>query len=46
MMRNGTLRVKAGEIKEAARRAAGVGGSSEVIVKRQIEEWKMNAQST
>ncbi|RDX85078.1 UDP-glycosyltransferase 708D1, partial [Mucuna pruriens] len=43
MMSNESLRVKARELKEAARKAAGVGGSCELIVKRQIEEWKRNA---
>ncbi|WVZ15161.1 hypothetical protein V8G54_012727 [Vigna mungo] len=44
MMSNESLRVKAGEMKEAARKACGVGGSCEVIVKRLIEEWKRKAQ--
>ncbi|KOM54608.1 hypothetical protein LR48_Vigan10g050000 [Vigna angularis] len=44
MMSNESLRVKAGEMKEAARKACGVGESCEVIVKRLIEEWKRNAQ--
>ena len=46
MMSNESLRVKAGEMKEAARKACGVGGSCEVIIKRLIEEWKKNAQVT
>ena len=34
-------------MKEAARKAAGgVGGSCEVNIKRQIEEWKRNSQAT
>ncbi|KAG4991819.1 hypothetical protein JHK87_025276 [Glycine soja] len=45
MMSNESLRVKAGELKEAALKAAGVGGSCEVTIKRQIEEWKRNAQA-
>ncbi|WVZ14544.1 hypothetical protein V8G54_012110 [Vigna mungo] len=44
MMSNESLRVKAGEMKEAARKACGVGGSCEVIIKRLIEEWKRKAQ--
>lgn len=40
MMSNESLRNKAREMMEAARKAAGVGGSCEVIIKRQIEEWK------
>ncbi|XP_047150177.1 UDP-glycosyltransferase 708D1-like [Vigna umbellata] len=44
MMSNESLRVKAGEMKEAARKACGVGGSCELIIKRLIEEWKRNAQ--
>ncbi|RDY12992.1 UDP-glycosyltransferase 708D1, partial [Mucuna pruriens] len=43
MMTNESLRVKAGKMKEAARKATGVGGSCELIIKRQIEEWKRNA---
>jgi len=31
---------------EAARKACGVGGSCEVIIKRLKEEWKRNAQVT
>ena len=46
MMSNESLRVKAGEMKEAARKACGVGGSCEVIIKRLMEEWKRNAQVT
>nr|KYP33872.1 Anthocyanidin 5,3-O-glucosyltransferase [Cajanus cajan] len=46
LMGNESFRVKVAEMKEAARRAAGVGGSCEAIVQRQIEEWKKNAQST
>ncbi|KOM54610.1 hypothetical protein LR48_Vigan10g050200 [Vigna angularis] len=44
MMTDESLRVKAGEMKEAARKACGVGGSCELIIKRLIEEWKRNAQ--
>ncbi|XP_061355856.1 UDP-glycosyltransferase 708D1-like [Gastrolobium bilobum] len=44
MMNNESLRIRAAEMKKAARNAAGVGGSSEVIIKRQIEEWKRNVQ--
>jgi len=44
MMSNECLRVKAREMKDAARKACGVGGSCEVIIKRLIEEWKRNAQ--
>jgi len=44
MMSNESLRVKAGEMKDAARKACGVGGSCEVTIKRLIEEWKRNAQ--
>ncbi|TKY44951.1 Anthocyanidin 5,3-O-glucosyltransferase [Spatholobus suberectus] len=46
MMSNESLRVKAGEMKEAARKAAGVGGSCEVTIKRQIEEWRTNVQAS
>ncbi|KAK7364190.1 hypothetical protein VNO80_12673 [Phaseolus coccineus] len=46
MMSNESLRVKAGEMKEAAKKACGVGGSCEVIIKGLIEEWKRNAQVT
>ncbi|KAK8470406.1 hypothetical protein PHAVU_004G138400 [Phaseolus vulgaris] len=46
MMSNESLRVKAGEMKEAAKKACGVGGSCEVIIKRLMEEWKRNAQVT
>nr|KYP33987.1 Anthocyanidin 5,3-O-glucosyltransferase [Cajanus cajan] len=42
MMENESLRVKAKEMKKAARNAAGVGGRCEVIVKKLIEEWKKN----
>ncbi|XP_027359107.1 UDP-glycosyltransferase 708D1-like [Abrus precatorius] len=42
MMSNESLRVKAREMKEAARNALGVGGSCEVILQRQIEKWKKN----
>ena len=34
MMSNESLRVKVGETKEGARKACGVGGSCEVIIKR------------
>jgi len=44
MMSDESLRVKAREMKDAARKACGVGGSCEVIIKRLIEEWKRNAQ--
>ena len=40
MMSNMSLRSKAREMKGAARKAADVGGSREVAIKRQIEEWK------
>ncbi|KHN24492.1 Anthocyanidin 5,3-O-glucosyltransferase [Glycine soja] len=48
MMSNESLRVRAAEMKKAARKAAaaGVGGSCEVIIKRQIEGWKRNSQAT
>ncbi|KAK7364189.1 hypothetical protein VNO80_12671 [Phaseolus coccineus] len=46
MMSNECLRVKAREMKEAAKKACGVGGSCEVIIKGLIEEWKRNAQVT
>lgn len=46
LMGNESFRVKVAEVKEAARRAAGVGGSCEAIVQRLIEEWKKNAQCT
>ncbi|XP_020207447.1 UDP-glycosyltransferase 708D1 [Cajanus cajan] len=46
MMGNESLRVKAEEMKKAARNAAGVGGSCEVIVKKLIDEWKKNVQAT
>ncbi|KAK7314793.1 hypothetical protein VNO77_33321 [Canavalia gladiata] len=46
MMSNESLRTKAWETKEAARKAAGVGGSSEVIAMRLIQEWKRNVQAT
>ncbi|KAL2334386.1 hypothetical protein Fmac_015599 [Flemingia macrophylla] len=46
VMTNESFRVKAAEMKKAAREAAGVGGSCEVIVKKLIEEWKRNVQAT
>ncbi|CAJ1952327.1 unnamed protein product [Sphenostylis stenocarpa] len=45
MMNNESLRVKVNEMKKAARNAADVGGSCEVIVKRLIEDWKKNIQA-
>ncbi|CAI8593412.1 unnamed protein product [Vicia faba] len=44
MMSDESLRIKAGKMKEVARKAAGVGGSIEVVIRKQIEEWKINAQ--
>lgn len=45
MMSSESLRIKAGKMMEVARKAASVGGSIEVVIKKQIEEWKMNFQS-
>ncbi|XP_027359402.1 UDP-glycosyltransferase 708D1-like [Abrus precatorius] len=43
MMGNESLRSQVREMQKVARKAAGVGGSCEVIVKKLIEEWKKNA---
>nr|KYP33871.1 Anthocyanidin 5,3-O-glucosyltransferase [Cajanus cajan] len=45
LMGNESLRVKVAEMKEAARKGAGVGGSCEAIMQRLIEEWKRNVKS-
>lgn len=45
MMSNVSLRIKAKEMKDAARKAAGIGGSCEVKIKRQIEEWTVEEGS-
>ncbi|CAK8532325.1 unnamed protein product [Lathyrus sativus] len=44
MMSDESLRIKARKMMEVARKAAGVGGSIEIVIKKQIEEWRMNAQ--
>ncbi|KAJ7943385.1 Glycosyltransferase [Quillaja saponaria] len=46
MMGDESLRLKAAEVKEAARKAIGVGGNSEVTFKTLIDEWKKNNVST
>lgn len=44
MMSDESLKIKVGKMMEVARKVAGVGGSIELVIKKQIEEWKMNAQ--
>ncbi|KAJ7953880.1 Glycosyltransferase [Quillaja saponaria] len=46
MMGNESLRLKAAELKEAGRKAIGIGGSSEVTLNRLIDEWKKKNRST
>ncbi|KAJ7943384.1 Glycosyltransferase [Quillaja saponaria] len=46
MMGNESLKTKAAEVKEAARKAIDVGGSCEVTFRGLINEWKSNNQCT